>query len=56
MSKNQKPDNQICANKKARHEYFIEETFEAGLSLQGWEVKAIRAGKNDHYRGLYYLS
>src|SRR5699024_12663959 len=40
-----KPDNQICANKKARHEYFIEETFEAGLSLQGWEVKAIRAGK-----------
>ncbi len=30
---------------KARHEYFIEETFEAGLALQGWEVKAIRAGK-----------
>ncbi len=46
MSKKpKKPDNQICANKKARHEYFIEETFEAGLSLQGWEVKAIRAGK-----------
>ena len=43
--KSKKPDNQICANKKARHEYFIEETFEAGLSLQGWEVKAIRAGK-----------
>ena len=43
--KSKKPENQICANKKARHEYFIEETFEAGLSLQGWEVKAIRAGK-----------
>ena len=40
-----KPDNQICANKKARHEYFIEEKFEAGIALQGWEVKAIRAGK-----------
>ena len=46
MSKKpKKSDNQICANKKARHEYFIEETFEAGLSLQGWEVKAIRAQK-----------
>ena len=43
--KSKKPENQICGNKKARHEYFIEETFEAGLSLQGWEVKSIRAGK-----------
>ncbi len=50
-----KPENQICANKKARHEYFIEETFEAGLSLQGWEVKAIRAAKMT-LRSLYYLS
>ena len=40
-----KPSNQICANKKARHEYFIEETYEAGLVLEGWEVKSIRAGK-----------
>ena len=40
-----KPSNQICANKKARHEYFIENTFEAGLVLEGWEVKSIRAGK-----------
>lgn len=45
MAKSKKPDNQICANKKARHEYFIHETFEAGLVLEGWEVKAIRAGK-----------
>ncbi len=35
----------IIANKKAFHDYFIEEKFEAGLCLQGWEVKAIRAGR-----------
>ncbi len=35
----------IIANKKAFHDYFIEEKFEAGVSLQGWEVKAIRAGR-----------
>ncbi|NNL99569.1 MAG: SsrA-binding protein SmpB [Gammaproteobacteria bacterium] len=35
----------IALNKKARHEYFIEQTFEAGLELEGWEVKSLRAGK-----------
>ena len=35
----------IIANKKAFHDYFIEEKYEAGLCLQGWEVKAIRAGR-----------
>ena len=35
----------IAQNKKAFHDYFIEEKHEAGLSLQGWEVKAIRAGR-----------
>lgn len=35
----------IAVNKKARFEYFIEETFEAGLVLEGWEVKSLRAGK-----------
>ena len=35
----------ITANKKAFHEYFIEEKYEAGIALQGWEVKAIRAGR-----------
>ena len=35
----------IADNKKAFHEYFIEEKFEAGLALEGWEVKAIRAGR-----------
>lgn len=35
----------IALNKRARHEYHLEERFEAGLSLQGWELKAIRAGR-----------
>ncbi|GHC34619.1 SsrA-binding protein SmpB [Aidingimonas halophila] len=37
--------NVIALNKKARFEYHIDETFEAGLSLSGWEVKSLRAGK-----------
>ena len=35
----------IVENRKALHEYFIEERYEAGLALEGWEVKAIRAGR-----------
>ena len=35
----------IVENRKALHDYFIEERFEAGLALQGWEVKAVRAGR-----------
>jgi SsrA-binding protein len=35
----------IVENRKALHEYFIEERLEAGLALEGWEVKAIRAGR-----------
>lgn len=38
-------DNTIARNKRARFEYHIEETFEAGLALEGWEVKALRQGK-----------
>lgn len=45
MKKPKTPPNQICANKKAFFEYFIEERFEAGLVLEGWEVKSIRQGK-----------
>lgn len=33
----------IALNRKARHDYFIEQTFEAGLVLEGWEVKSLRA-------------
>lgn len=35
----------IAVNRQARHDYFIEETLEAGLALQGWEVKSLRAGR-----------
>lgn len=45
---NKKPpttNNTIALNKRARHDYFIEEAFEAGLMLEGWEVKSLRAGK-----------
>lgn len=41
----QAPPATIAVNRKARHEYHIGEVFEAGLVLEGWEVKAMRAGK-----------
>jgi len=37
--------NTICLNKRARHEYTIDQKFEAGLSLTGWEVKSLRDGR-----------
>src|SRR5690554_2818986 len=37
--------NTIALNKRARHEYFLEDKFEAGIELPGWEVKSIRDGK-----------
>jgi SsrA-binding protein len=45
MAKTENPERLIAENRKARFEYFIEERFEAGLALQGWEVKAMRAGR-----------
>lgn len=45
MSKNKPKDNSIITNKKAFHDYFLEEHFEAGIALQGWEVKSLRAGR-----------
>lgn len=46
MSAQSKADGgNIIFNKRARFEYFIEEEFEAGLCLEGWEVKSLRAGK-----------
>ncbi len=44
-SKSKANSGTIALNKKARHEYFLEDKFEAGIALQGWEVKSIRAGK-----------
>ena len=43
-SKTKTGSSTIALNKKARHDYFIEDRFEAGLALQGWEVKSLRAG------------
>ncbi|MDF1761281.1 MAG: SsrA-binding protein SmpB [Coxiellaceae bacterium] len=40
-----KTDRIIADNRKARHDYFIEQKFEAGLVLEGWEVKSLRDGR-----------
>lgn len=46
MSKKKKPgSNTIAQNRRARRDYFLEEKMEAGLVLNGWEVKALRAGR-----------
>ncbi|MBS0357813.1 MAG: SsrA-binding protein SmpB [Proteobacteria bacterium] len=42
--KSNKSDDAIAVNKKAQFDYFIEESVEAGIALEGWEVKSIRAG------------
>ncbi len=44
-SKTKPASNTIALNKKARHDYHIEEEFEAGLALEGWEVKSLRDGR-----------
>jgi SsrA-binding protein len=43
--KPKQPSASIAQNRKARHDFFIEDTFEAGIALQGWEVKSLRAGR-----------
>lgn len=43
--KSKQPDNTIAQNKKSRFEFHLEEKFEAGVALQGWEVKSLREGK-----------
>ena len=44
-SKARQQPSSIAQNRKARHDFTIDDTFEAGLVLEGWEVKAVRAGK-----------
>jgi SsrA-binding protein len=44
-SSKQNHSNRIADNRKARFDYFIEDTYEAGLVLEGWEIKSLRAGK-----------
>ncbi len=43
--KNAAKNTRIAENRKARHDFFIDETIEAGLALEGWEVKSLRAGR-----------
>jgi SsrA-binding protein len=45
MPKTEAPERLIAENRKARFEYFIEDRYEAGMQLQGWEVKSMRAGR-----------
>jgi SsrA-binding protein len=48
-------DKLIAENRKVRHEYFIEERLEAGLSLMGWEVKSMRAGRAQLTEGYVHV-
>jgi SsrA-binding protein len=45
----------IAENRKARYDYFIEERYEAGIALQGWEVKSMRAGRAQLTEAYVYL-
>lgn len=49
--KEKKASAQIAQNRKARHDYFIETRYEAGLVLTGWEVKSLRAGRTQLKEG-----
>jgi SsrA-binding protein len=54
--KSKKPaGDMIAVNRKARHDYFIEDTFEAGLVLEGWEVKSLRAGNAQLTESYVYI-
>lgn len=45
MAGKDEPGGRIAENRRARYDYFIEERLEAGIALQGWEVKSLRAGR-----------
>jgi SsrA-binding protein len=55
MAKATEPRRLIAENRKARFEYFIEERYEAGLVLKGWEVKAMRAGRAQLTEAYVYI-
>lgn len=55
MNKTQKTNSTIATNRKAFHDYFIEERLEAGVVLEGWEVKSLRAGRVQLDQGYVYL-
>ncbi len=49
------PGQTIALNRQVKHDYFIEDRFEAGISLQGWEVKSLRAGKLQLQEGYVFV-
>ena len=55
MVKSDNAERLIAENRRARYEYFIEERLEAGLALEGWEVKAMRAGRAQLTEGYVYI-
>ncbi|HAU06647.1 MAG TPA: SsrA-binding protein [Gammaproteobacteria bacterium] len=55
-SKSKPKSNTIAQNRRARHDYYLEDSFEAGLVLEGWEVKSLRDGRgqlNESYIQLH---
>ena len=55
MTREQTAPRVIAENRRARHDYFIEERLESGLVLEGWEVKALRAGRGQLSEAYVYL-
>ena len=55
MPKAETTQRAIAENRRARYDYFIEEQFEAGLALEGWEVKSMRAGKAQLTEAYVYI-
>jgi SsrA-binding protein len=55
MAKTHAPPRVIAENRRARHDYFIEDRLEAGLVLEGWEVKSMRAGRAQLAEGYVYI-
>jgi SsrA-binding protein len=55
MTKSNDSSRLIAENRRARFDYFIEERYEAGLALEGWEVKAMRAGRAQLSEAYVYL-
>jgi len=53
--KSKTPSSTIAVNRKARFDYFIEDRLEAGIQLEGWEVKSLRAGKGNIAEGYVYI-
>lgn len=54
-AKDSSPPRLIAENRRARYDYFIEERLEAGLALEGWEVKSMRAGRAQLAEAYVYL-